>query len=74
MSQIGSSDNFTDPVSHVTARREDAAAKSFYNGTEYLFADRVNKAVFDENPGVWVSSVHASVTSADYLPLDNDTP
>ena len=55
----------TDPVSHVTLNRDDAVAKSAFNGTMYYFADPVNKQSFDEDPMLWVSTPHASLTSAD---------
>lgn len=58
----------TDPVSHVTLNRDEAVAKSAYNGTMYYFADRVNKQSFDEDPMLWVSTPHASMTSADVDP------
>ena len=61
-------DVWTDPVSHQSVDPAESRDRSFYNGRMYHFVDRVNKGVFDEDPQLWVSTAHASETSASLSP------
>ncbi len=61
-------DIFTDPVSHESVDPADALHRSFYEGHMYHFASLVNKQTFDQDPQLWVSTPHASVTSASLSP------
>lgn len=73
MTNIGDDrDVFVDPVSHLPVDREHAAGKSFYRGHMYYFTSRVNKETFDDDPQLWISTPHASVTSASVLPDRDD--
>jgi len=57
-------DGELDPVSHRPVNPDRAAAKSFYHGRTYYFESRVNKDTFDDDPQLWISTPHASMTSA----------
>ena len=58
-----------DPVSHEAVDPRTASHQSFYAGRHYHFANIVNKQIFDEDPQLWVSTPHASETSASLSPL-----
>ncbi len=63
-------DVWTDPVSHLEVKPDGAHHSSFYNGKTYHFSDKTNKQVFDEDPQLWVSTAHASETSASLPPVE----
>ena len=63
-------DVWTDAVSHVTVDPDKSHDRSFYNGKMYHFANAVNKRTFDEDPQLWVSTAHASETSANLPPAE----
>ncbi len=62
-------DVWVDPVSHQTVDRESSQYQSFYAGRHYHFADLTSKQTFDEDPQLWVSTPHASETSASLSPI-----
>lgn len=57
-------DVWVDPVSHQTVDSRNSPHQSFYDGRHYHFADLTSKQTFDEDPQLWVSTSHASETSA----------
>jgi len=57
-------DVWIDAVSHEAVSEHDHHYQSFYDGKHYHFKDSVNKQTFDEDPQLWVSTAHASQTSA----------
>jgi len=63
-------DVWTDPVSHleVDPDRGGPRYSSFYDGKTYHFSDVTSKQTFDEDPQLWVSTAHASETSAHLSP------
>jgi len=63
-SQDNERDVWIDAVSHEAVAEGNHHYQSFYEGKHYHFADRVNKQTFDEDPQLWVSTAHASQTSA----------
>jgi len=62
-------DVWTDPVSHMPVDPAKSRNQSFYAGKMYHFEDGVNKQTFDEDPQLWVSTPHASETSAHLSPI-----
>ena len=62
-------DVWTDPVSHVPVDPAQSKNRSFYAGKMYHFEDGVNKRTFDDDPELWVSTAHASETSATLSPI-----
>ncbi len=62
-------DVWVDPVSHQAVDRESSQYQSFYDGRHYHFADLTSKQTFDEDPQLWVSTPHASETSASLSPI-----
>lgn len=63
-------DVWTDPVSHLEVDPDRSRHSSFYNGVTYHFSDATSKQVFDEDPQLWVSTAHASETSANLPPVE----
>ena len=61
-------DVWVDVVTHVAVDPDTSRDQSFYNGKTYHFADRTSKETFDEDPQLWVSTPHASETSAHITP------
>jgi len=57
-------DVWTDPVSHLEVDPDKSKHSSFYGGKTYHFSDVTSKQTFDEDPQLWVSTAHASETSA----------
>ncbi len=57
-------DVWVDVVKHRAVDPDRARHQSFYGGKTYHFEDRVSKEQFDEDPQLWVSTPHASETSA----------
>ena len=68
----GEREIFIDPVSHEKLNRETSVGRSVYNGLAYHFTSRVNKDIFDEDPQLWISTPHASLTSVDLTPVDDE--
>lgn len=64
-----SHDVWVDAVSHRPVDPATSRNKSFYAGKMYHFEDRTNKQQFDEDPQLWVSTAHASETSAHLSPI-----
>lgn len=62
-------DVWVDAVSHEPVGRG-SRWQSFYAGKHYHFASEISKQTFDEDPQLWVSTAHASQTSADLSPAD----
>lgn len=62
-------DVWTDPVSHRPVDPATSRNQSFYAGKMYHFEDGVNKRTFDDDPQLWVSTPHASETSAHLSPI-----
>ena len=58
-----------DPVSHEKVDPRTSPHQSFYAGRHYHFVSITNKQVFDEDPQLWVSTPHASETSASLSPI-----
>lgn len=63
-SQDSEHDVWIDAVSHEAVPQSNHRFQSFYDGKHYHFTDAVNKQTFDEDPQLWVSTAHASQTSA----------
>ena len=61
-------DVWIDAVTHVTVDPK-SRYQSFYAGKHYHFMDAVNKRTFDDDPQLWVSTPHASETSASLSPI-----
>jgi YHS domain-containing protein len=61
-------DVWVDPVSHREVDPSISQHESFYAGRHYHFADLTSKQTFDEDPQLWVSTPHASETSASLSP------
>ena len=61
-------DVWTDAVTHRAVDPDMARDQSFYGGKTYHFESAASKATFDENPALWVSTPHASETSAHLTP------
>ncbi len=61
-----------DPVSHKPVDPAASRDRSFFNGKMYHFADGINKRTFDEDPELWVSTPHASETSASLMPDEGE--
>ena len=65
-------DIWVDVVSHEPVDPEHAKYQSFFNGHLYHFNDLVNKQTFDQDPMLWVSTPHASETSASVAPTESE--
>ena len=61
-------DVWVDPVTHQAVDPGASSHQSFYDGRHYHFADLTSKQTFDEDPQLWVSTPHASETSAHITP------
>ena len=59
---------WTDAVTHRAVDPDTAREQSFYNGKTYHFESATSKATFDQDPQLWVSTPHASETSAHITP------
>ena len=57
-----------DPVTHLAVDPRTSQHQSFYDGRHYHFMDLTSKQTFDEDPQLWVSTPHASETSAHITP------
>jgi YHS domain-containing protein len=62
-------DVWVDAVSHLPVDPDKAKHRSFYAGKMYHFEDLTNKQTFDQDPQLWVSTPHASETSASVDPI-----
>ena len=62
-------DVWVDAVSHQPVDPATSRNQSFYAGKTYHFEDGTNKRQFDEDPQLWVSTAHASETSAHLSPI-----
>ncbi len=62
-------EEFVDPVSQQPVDPRTAPHQSFYAGRHFYFTDLTNKQTFDGDPQLWVSTPHASVTSASLSPI-----
>jgi len=71
-SDVSDHDVWVDPVSHQPVDPARSKDRSFFNGKMYHFVDRVNKRTFDEDPELWVSTPHASETSASLTPVADE--
>lgn len=72
MSSDANHDVWVDPVSHLSVDPAKSKDRSFYNGKMYHFEDGVNKKTFDEDPSLWISTPHASETSASLTPVADE--
>ncbi len=71
-SYITDHDVWVDPVSHEAVDPAKSKDRSFFNGKMYHFNDGVNKRTFDEDPELWISTPHASETSASLTPVADE--
>ena len=62
-------DVWVDPVTHQQVDPRTSPHQSFYAGKHYHFADLTSKLIFDADPQLWVSTPHASDTSASLSPI-----
>ena len=62
-------DVWVDPVGHQPVDPAAVQHQSFYAGHLYHFASLTNKQTFDQDPQLWVSTAHASTTSAHLSPI-----
>ncbi len=61
-------DVWTDAVTHRAVDPDADHHRSFYNGKTYHFESATSKGTFDDDPELWVSTPHASETSAHITP------
>ena len=65
-------DIWVDAVSHQAVDPAQSRDRSFFNGKMYHFVDGVNKDMFDQDPQLWVSTAHASETSASLMSAEGE--
>ncbi len=61
-------DVWTDAVTHRAVDPDADNHRSFYSGKTYHFESATSKGTFDADPQLWVSTPHASETSAHITP------
>ena len=65
-------DEIRDPVGHQSVNPDTARWKHFYNGRMYYFTSEENKRTFKEDPQLWVSTPHGSVSPGAIEPVNDE--
>ncbi|MCW3058426.1 MAG: hypothetical protein JWQ02_247 [Capsulimonas sp.] len=71
-SYLDERDVFVDPVSHIAVDPNNNVGHVFYNGHMYYFSNLTNLQTFKEDPQLWISTAHASMSSSSITPVADE--